>query len=93
MRAARWGGIFRRPFRGLNFDHYTGSQRGTSGDIAELFVVCTACKTEQSMVRATIYDRATGLGALGRSVRAEYPRPRRARSEQNTPAIGALGQS
>ncbi len=41
-------------------------ERGTSGDIAELFVVCTACKTEQSMVRATIYDRATGLGALGR---------------------------
>jgi hypothetical protein len=41
-------------------------ERGTSGDIAELFVVCTVCKTEQSMVRATEFDRATGLGALGR---------------------------
>jgi hypothetical protein len=33
---------------------------GTSGDLAELFVVCTQCGTEQSMVRATEFDRGEG---------------------------------
>lgn len=40
-------------------------ERGTSGDLAELFVVCTRCKTEQSMARATELDPARGCTALG----------------------------
>jgi len=40
-------------------------ERGTSGDLAELFVVCVQCGTEQSMVRATEFDPAKGCGALG----------------------------
>jgi len=40
-------------------------ERGTSGDLAELFVVCVQCKTEQSLVRATELDATKGCGALG----------------------------
>lgn len=67
-------------------------ERGTSGDIAELFVVCTHCHTEQSLVRATEYDRETGLGALGRCRGIELWRGRSAPGEcknergQPTPA-------
>ncbi len=40
-------------------------ERGTSGDLAELFVVCANCNTEQSLVRATEFDKTKGCGALG----------------------------
>lgn len=40
-------------------------ERGTSGDLAELFVVCTRCDTEQSMARATEIDKQKGCTALG----------------------------
>lgn len=40
-------------------------ERGTSGDLAELFVACVHCGTEQSLVRATEFDQAKGCGALG----------------------------
>lgn len=40
-------------------------ERGTSGDLAELYVVCAHCKTEQSLVRASEFDPTRGCGALG----------------------------
>ncbi len=40
-------------------------ERGTSGDLAELFVVCTQCGTEQSMARATEFPEGAGCSALG----------------------------
>lgn len=41
-------------------------ERGTSGDLAELFVVCVLCETEQSLVRATEFNQKMGKpGALG----------------------------
>ncbi|MFO0646576.1 MAG: DUF1998 domain-containing protein [Polyangiales bacterium] len=41
-------------------------ERGTSGDLAELYVVCTACEgAEQSMARATEIDKVKGCSALG----------------------------
>lgn len=43
-------------------------ERGTSGDLAELHVVCTHCGegAEQSLARATEADPVTGFTALGR---------------------------
>lgn len=41
-------------------------ERGTSGDIAEVFARCVACDAEQSLVRASDLNSAGGYGALGR---------------------------